>query len=90
MMNARCLQAIRHFYGLGPEVHLESHLVTRSTTDVERPKRLYFINPGISRPWSNWLPCTVAVRLWVTTMETETRQERAGRFRSGPHRSLKP
>ncbi len=49
-MDPLSVQAIRHFYGLGPEVHLESHLVTRSTTDVERPKRLYFINPGGIRP----------------------------------------
>lgn len=65
---ARSVQAIRHFYGLGPEVHHESHLVTRSTTDVERPKRLYFINPGGIRPWPNWLPYIIAVRLWVTTI----------------------
>ena len=40
------LQAIRDFYGLGPEVNLENHLVTRSTENVDRPKRLYYIGPG--------------------------------------------
>ena len=42
------LQAVREFYGIGPEVDLERHLVTRSTSDVDRPKRLYFIGPGKS------------------------------------------
>ena len=40
------LQAIRDFYGLGPEVNLENHLVTRSTENMDRPKRLYYIGPG--------------------------------------------
>ena len=40
------LQAVREFYGIGPEVDLEHHLVTRSTSDVDKPKRLYFVGPG--------------------------------------------
>ncbi len=41
------LQAIRDFYGLGPDVNLENHLVTRSTENMDRPKRLYYIGPGM-------------------------------------------
>ena len=44
--DAAQLQAVREFYGIGPEVSLERHLVTRSTSDVDKPKRLYFIGPG--------------------------------------------
>lgn len=44
------LQAVREFYGLGEDVNLERHLVTRSTMDVDKPKRLYYVGPG-ALPW---------------------------------------
>ena len=85
------MQAVRDFYGLGPDVLLESHLVTRSTTDVDRPKRLYYINPGGLHPrcfqrTGTVILCTAKspfIMTWVVVIELSSLALLTGRKERG-------
>lgn len=46
--DAHTLSSMQEFYGFAPGFMLGQQLISRTSTDVVRPKRLYYVSAGMS------------------------------------------